>query len=125
VRIAPAVAMAYQRSLRERAFVFAQQLLSAHDTISRRGPQFAHMANQLFRSGSAIGALLEEGDVANSRRDMGAKHAIALREAKESRYWLRLIIAANVEPDRLAPLEAEANEFVAMLTTSVRKLRDR
>ncbi len=115
--------MVYQRSLRERAFVFSQEILAAYNVIGDRGPQFAHMADQLFRSSTAIGALLEEGDVAASRRDMGAKHAIALREAKEARYWLRLIIAAKVDVERLTPLEREANEFVAMLTTSVRKLR--
>ena len=116
--------MAYATSLRDRVFGFTQHVLTCHDVISQRGAPYAHMANQLFRAASAIGAMLEEGDVANSRRDMGAKHAIALREAKETRYWLRLLVQANVEVERLAPLEREANEFVAMLTTSVRKLRD-
>ena len=115
--------MVYATSLRDRVFLFVEQVLALHAPISQRGAPYAHMANQLFRAASAIGAMLEEGDVANSRRDMGAKHAIALREAKEARYWIRLLRHANIEPERLAPLEQEANEFVAMLTTSVRKLR--
>ncbi len=115
--------MAYQTSLRERVFGFVAQILTLHAPISQHGVPHAHMAQQLFRAASAIGAMLEEGDVANSRRDMGAKHAIALREAKEARYWLRLLIQADVEVERLQPLEREANEFVVMLTTSVRKLR--
>ena len=54
---------------------------------------------------------------------MGAKHAIALREAREARYWLRMYLAANAFTKDLGPLAQEANEFVAMLTASVRKLR--
>ena len=115
--------MAYATSLRDRVFLFVQQILALHGAVSNHGGPYLHMANQLFRAASAVGAMLEEGDVANSRRDMGAKHAVALREAKEARYWIRLLVAANVEPDRLTPLERESNEFVAMLTTSVKKLR--
>jgi four helix bundle protein len=81
------------------------------------------MALQLFRAGSSIGAQLEEGEVANSRRDMGAKHAIALREARESRYWLRMFLAVGAFVTELRPLTIEAGEFVAMLTASVKKLR--
>jgi len=115
--------MAYATSLRDRVFRFAGQILALHSPISQHGALYAHTAQQLFRAASAVGAMLEEGDVANSRRDMGAKHAIALREAKEARYWIRLLVQAGVETERLTPLEQEANEFVAMLTTSVRKLR--
>ena len=81
------------------------------------------MALQLFEAASSIGAQLEEGDVANSRRDMGAKHAIALRETRESHYWLRMFIAAGVLAAELRPLLAESEQFRKMLTTSVRKLR--
>ena len=81
------------------------------------------MAQQLFKASSSIGAMLEEGEVANSRRDMAAKHAIALREARESRFWLRLISTSPKWTAELVPHIQEAGEFVAMLTTSVRKLR--
>jgi four helix bundle protein len=81
------------------------------------------MALQLVRAASAIGAQLEEGQVASSRRDMAAKYAIALREAREARYWLRLLSVDSPLDAELHLLEAEALEFVKMLTTSVRKLR--
>ncbi len=83
------------------------------------------MALQMFRAGTAIGASIEEGQVANSRRDMAAKYAIALREARETAYWLKLLgqeESLSADAQRLA---AEASEFVAMLTVSVRKLRQR
>jgi four helix bundle protein len=81
------------------------------------------MALQLFRAGSSIGAQLQEGEVRKSRRDMGAKHAIALREAREARYWLQMYLAVDAFTEELRPLAQEATEFVAMLTVSVKKLR--
>jgi four helix bundle protein len=82
------------------------------------------MAEQLFRSGTGIGASLEEAEVANSRRDLAAKQAIALREARETKYWLRLFGTEEAWAAELAPLIQESSEFVAMLTVSVRRLRE-
>jgi four helix bundle protein len=112
-----------RQDLHARAFAFAAVILKLHPRVSADGPAFAHMAQQLFKASSSIGAMLEEGEVANSRRDMAAKHAIALREARESRFWLRLISTSPKWTAELLPHIQEAGEFVAMLTTSVRKLR--
>ena len=83
----------------------------------------AHIAKQLFNATTAIGALIEEGVVANSRRDMAAKYAIALREAREANYWARLAASDPAWTNAMAPIIQETKEFVAMLTVSVRKLR--
>jgi four helix bundle protein len=54
---------------------------------------------------------------------MAAKYAIALREAREARYWLRVISGDPLVGSSVDPLVAEATEWVAMLTTTVKKLR--
>src|SRR5262245_22364528 len=113
----------YQTDLKQRAFEFARNLLRLYPRIAKLGRPYEHIAYQLFKAGSSIGAHLEEGDVAVSTRDKGQKHIIALREAKESTHWLRLLIVDGKIVDELKPLLAEAFEFVAMLTTSVKKLR--
>ena len=118
-----AAGVVWATDLKERAFQFGMATLRLHPRIAKLGPPFAHIALQLVRSGSSIGAQLEEGEVAASRRDKGLKHAVGLREARESRYWLRMLIASNVMVDELNPLYRESGEFVAMLTTSVKKLR--
>jgi four helix bundle protein len=91
--------------------------------IAKLGAEQAHISKQLFRAATSIGANLEEGQIASSRRDMGLKHAIALREARETVYWLRLLLEARVMSADLEPLRREASEMVAMLTASVKKLR--
>jgi len=87
------------------------------------GPR-RQLANQLFNAGSSIGANLAESKGAYSRRELAAKNAIALKESRESNYWLRLADAKSIGNSALrAWLLRESAEFVAMLTTSVRKLR--
>lgn len=54
---------------------------------------------------------------------MAAKYAIALREAREAVYWLRLLAEEPGLSTDASELAKEAGEFVAMLTVSVRKLR--
>jgi four helix bundle protein len=54
---------------------------------------------------------------------MAAKYAIALREAREALYWLKLLREEPSLARDASELAQEAGEFVAMLTVSVRKLR--
>jgi four helix bundle protein len=113
-----------RQDLPARALRFSIELLRLQRRTSAAGPAIAHVGLQMFRSGTAIGALLEEGQVASSRRDMASKYAIALREAREATHWLALLAEEPAFADDAASLRREAGEFVAMLTVSVRKLRD-
>jgi four helix bundle protein len=115
--------MAWKTDLRARVFTFVTTILKLYPELAKLGPPYAHIASQLFRAASGIGSNLEEGEVWKSRRDKGAKHAIALREARESRFWLRVLIADGTMVEAMRPLLDEAEQFVAMLTVSVRKLR--
>jgi four helix bundle protein len=117
------VVTAVNRDFCERAFQFASLVLDRYSRLRAGGPAESHVAQQLFHAVSSIGANLEEGQVANSRRDMAAKYAIALREAREARYWLRLLATRPGRKEEIAPLIQESNEFVAMLTVAVRRLR--
>jgi four helix bundle protein len=121
--IASSLRVRWRTNLRERALNCGSDALDLVPALSRFGPEQRKIADELFRAASSIGAHLEESQVAASRRDMGAKQAIALREARESLFWLRLLVKGRILPNRTEPLAAEANELVAMLTTSVKKLR--
>lgn len=82
------------------------------------------LANQLLRSGTSIGAILDESRGGQSRPDFRAKVSIALKEARETHYWNRLLIASDlIQEHRLAPLLDECNQLIAILTTIARKLR--
>jgi len=108
----------------ERAFDFAVRTVNLCRELDAIPGVSRTLANQLLRSGTSIGANLEESKGGQSRADFRAKVSIALKEARETHYWLRLLVAADLVPEqRLAPLMDECNQLVAILTTIARKLR--
>lgn len=84
----------------------------------------AHRISQLERSGSAVGALVEEAQGAESRNDFIHKMSIALKEARETFYWLRQLMASGVLPEeRLSDLADEARQTKLVLAAIVNSAR--
>ena len=82
------------------------------------------LGRQVLRSGTSIGANLEEASAGQSKADFVAKCNIALKEARQTYYWLRLLLKTEVVPaDKLSDLVGESNELVAVLTAIVKKSR--
>ena len=83
------------------------------------------LANQLLRSGTSIGANVEEAQAGQSRPDFINKLFIACKEARETHYWLRLVAATELIPEpRLTELLDEANQLIAILTTVIRRTKE-
>jgi four helix bundle protein len=116
--------MANRQDLCARALRFSIAIGKFHKLAAVKGPSVSHAALQLYRAATGVGANLEEGQVSRTRSDMAAKYAIALREAREARYWLNLLAEEPPLKRDAQELAQEAGEFVAMLTVSVRKLRE-
>ena len=114
----------YKTDLRERAKAFGIAAYKVSYGIQERYPGLRNPCTQMCRAASSIGANLTEGEGLNSRRELAARYAIAMREARETKYWLELIQGA--EPQMagvVAPLYAECKELIAMTTAALRKLR--
>jgi four helix bundle protein len=78
------------------------------------------VSKQLLRSGTSIGANLEEARAGQSKADFISKNAIALKEARETLYWLRLLTAANLMSEsRVVELTAEAEELARILAAII------
>ena len=101
----------------ERTFQFAFRIVQLHGYLIRKPGAARVIAKQVLRSGTSIGANLEEAESAQSKADFNSKCAIATKEARETRYWLRLLAACPVKPELIAPLTKESGELVAILTT--------
>ncbi len=109
------------RDIHERSFEFACRIVRLYEALCRRKGAARAIARQLLDSGTSVGANLEEANSAQSKADFVSKCSIAAKEARETHYWLRLLIASRVvaEP-KLAPLAAETNELISILTTIVK-----
>ena len=71
-----------------------------------------------------MGANVEEGQASQSKADFTSKYSIACKEARETHYWLRLLLASDlVESSQTDILIKESNELIAILTSIVKKLR--
>jgi four helix bundle protein len=104
--------------IQDRAFLFATEVIDFCKPLVSRGGIARELAMQLVDSGTSIGANLEEADGGQSKPDFRSKIAISRKEARESRYWLRLIVQA--EPTlatKAAPLIDEARQLIDILTT--------
>jgi four helix bundle protein len=74
------------------------------------------LGHQLLRAGSSIGANVEEAQAGQSRADFIHKNGIALKEARETVYWLRLLVATSLLPEQpVAELRKEAEELTRIL----------
>jgi four helix bundle protein len=108
-----------------RTFAFACDIVRLYQAFVAI-PEFpVSIARQILKAGTSVGANIEEGRAPSSRRDLTNHHRVALREARETKFWLRLVRATNLAPPAIidAPLK-EADELVAILTVSVRNLRN-
>ncbi|MCB1098466.1 MAG: four helix bundle protein [Verrucomicrobiae bacterium] len=108
----------------ERTFEFATRVVKLCQALDESPGVSRTLATQLLRSGTSIGANVEESQGGQSKADFISKLAIACKEARETHYWLRLLAATDVVPEpKLIPLIDEANQLVAILTTIIRNSR--
>jgi four helix bundle protein len=108
----------------ERTFAFATRIVCLCRELDRSRGVSRTLCRQLLRSGTSIGANVEEGQCGQSRADFVSKMQIACKEARETHYWLRLIVATDlVAPERLSPLVQESDELVAILTTIIKNTK--
>lgn len=88
--------------------------------VMQRDKEFV-LSRQLLRSGTSIGANVEEAQAAQSRADFVSKMSIASKEARETLYWLRLVHDSGLAGRKDAGLmKARCEELVQILTAIVK-----
>ncbi len=99
-----------------RTFEFACRVVRLSQYLYRKPFVGRILANQLLRAGTSVGENVEEAQAAQSKADFVSKFSIALKEARETRYWLRILVATNVvQQGRIAGLRGEAEELMRIL----------
>jgi four helix bundle protein len=104
------------RDIKERTFSFALDVVRLCHTLDVEPGSGRALNRQLLRSGTSIGANVQEAQAGQSRADFVSKYAVALKEARETIYWLSLQHASAHSPDpRFDLLLHEANEIARIL----------
>jgi four helix bundle protein len=114
--------------IQDRTFKFGVNITKFTSGLYKR-TELQVLLKQLLRAGTSIGANLEEADGAVSKKEFVNKVAISFKEAKETKYWLRIIKEAELlnhsaNLDKLNNLLKEATEIANILGAILKKARD-
>ena len=80
--------------IQEKSFKFALRVVNLYKYLVKQEKEFI-LSKQLLKSGTSIGANVEEAIGAQSKKDFLSKISIAYKEARETRYWLKLLFASH------------------------------
>lgn len=105
--------------VRSKSYHFALKIIELYRKLSEK-KEFV-LSKQLLKSGTSIGANVEEATAGQSKRDFVSKMAIASKEARETNYWLRLLSDSKLcGSEDLSELLDESEQLVKMLTAIVK-----
>jgi four helix bundle protein len=117
--------VAGRQDLGERLLVYAARIVKLVASLPKT-PVGRRIGDQLLRSGTSVGANYEEAQGAESKADFNHKLQIALKELRESRYWLRLLaVSETIPPHRLEEIIDEATQLRAILSKAVATAKER
>lgn len=110
----------------DRSFGFAVRIVNLCKYLEKQDRVSRTLSNQLLRSGTSIGANVEEAQAGQSKADFIAKMSIARKEARETHYWLRLLKKSEVLSESpLSEIIQEADEIIRILTAIVKTSQTR
>jgi four helix bundle protein len=108
-----------------RSFNFSVRIVKLCLYLQEKHRGVRAIANQLLRAGTSIGANIEEARGGQSKADFLAKYQIALKEARETCYWLRLLEATELlSKTRLRDILLECKEIANILGACIIKGRN-
>ena len=104
-----------------KSFDFAVRIVLLYKHLTKNRREFV-MAKQLLRCGTSIGANVAEAEKGQSKADFNAKMNIALKEANETCYWLRLLNRTGYLTEKeFLSMEKDIREILAIITAICKK----
>ena len=113
--------MAANSIIQQKSFTFALKIIKLYKTLYKH-KEF-DLSRQLLRSGTSIGANVEEALASQTRKEFHSKMTIAFKETRETRYWIRLLKASGlVDCDYSECLNdvEELNRILSAITKSTK-----
>ena len=108
----------------EKSYKFSLQIINLYKFLSFEKKEFV-LSKQILKSGTSIGANIEESQAAQSKRDFISKNSIALKECRETHYWLRLLNDSDYLLKEHVGLIGECEELRKILTSIIKTSQER
>ena len=104
-----------------KSFDFAVRIVKLYKLLCEEKREFI-LSKQLLRSGTSIGANVAEAQKAQTKPDFNAKMNIALKEANETQYWLKLLYKTEYLTNKeFKSMETDIDEIIAILVSICKK----
>lgn len=102
----------------EKTFKFSLDVIKVYQQLTQKHEYI--LSKQLLRSGTSVGANVNESTAAQTKADFITKMAIASKEARETKYWLRLLKESKIVDIDFTLLLKEIDEIISILTAIVK-----
>ena len=103
----------------EKGYAFAIRIVNCYKYLCEKKKEFV-LSKQLLKSGTSIGANVEEAVGGFSRRDFISKFTIAYKEARETNYWLRILRDTQfITPKTFNSMDADNQELLKIIGSIV------
>lgn len=103
-----------------KSYEFAKDIIRLYQYLSSEKKEF-NLSKQILKSGTSIGANVEEAVGGYSRKDFRAKLGISYKETRETKYWLRLLHDTDyISEERFKPLFEKSDELARLLYAIIR-----
>jgi four helix bundle protein len=108
----------------DKAYAFALQIISIYKELKKEN-EFI-LSKQILRSGTSIGANVNEAVSAISKKDFVFKLGISLKEARETKYWLSLLKDSNfINQETFNKSDKDCEELIKILSSIILTIKQR
>lgn len=112
--------MKKENVLKSKSYDFARRIIKLYKYLVDKQKEFV-LSKQVLRSGTSIGALIREGEYAQSKLDFISKLSISLKESSETEYWLSLLKDEGFIPqDNFESICDDCVEIIKLLTATIK-----
>ena len=109
--------------VQEKSYAFAVRIVRMYQHLSSEKREFV-LSKQVLRSGTSVGANVEEAIGGLSKKDFAARMGIAYKEARETSYWLRLLNDSGyIDDAAFASMHNDCEELLKLLYTIVQSAK--
>lgn len=107
-----------------KSYAFAVRIVKVYQYLCTEKKEFV-LSKQLLRSGTSIGANIEEAIGGQSKKDFFAKLTISYKEARETHYWIRLLTDTNyISKEQSESLLKDIDELLKIIGSIQRTIRN-